>query len=147
MSMGELLKRITNQNFNMENIHFQLDCFEVQNPNNQNSTSTLNKTALKNLAMHLDPQNPYSHGSAVGLLKPRRRVNTLQSDVGAKVGHAISMYKFCTNEKYFCYKDSSAKEYLSSENVPEELTIERDEYYRIYKAWTFSAIDISAIDM
>ena len=125
MSLGDLLESITTDDFNLDKIHFSLKCFDVK----QNGIR--NPEELKRLAMHLTSEN--SHGSAVGLLNNPK----------SNVGHAVSMYDFCKDGQYFCYKDSSAQAYPffhSETDIPiEGLKIDRNQHNRIDKAWTFCA--------
>ena len=83
MSLAELLDSYAKESFCIDKINFNLECFNIHR------NQVLDFVELQKLAEHLVSKN--SHKSAVGLL------NGQESDVG----HAISMYDYCVQNKTF----------------------------------------------
>ena len=124
MSLAELLQVYTTESFCIDNINFNLECFNIKH------NQVLDRVELQKLATHLAIKN--SHKSAVGLFKGHK----------SDVGHAISMYDFNVKNKTFYYKDSSAKAYkfFQSENAQlEGLPLRIQDCNILQKAWTFKA--------
>ena len=94
MSLYEFIKRSCKSDFNLDKISFNLKCFEIA------GNKSINKEQLKHLALHL--ASPNTHNSAIAVLTPT---------TSETIGHAVSMYKFCQDQKSFFYKDSSVRAY------------------------------------
>ena len=126
MSLAELLQVYTTESFCIDNINFNLECFNIQH------NQVINRVELQKLATHLASKN--SHKSAVGHCNGQK----------SNVGHAISMYDYNVKNKTFYYKDSSAKAYkfFQSENAQppsKGLPLRIQECNILQKAWTFKA--------
>ena len=131
MSLCEFLTKICKPEFNLDEIKFDLEWFELT------GNSLERQEEFTYLAMHLCSDN--TNNSAIAVLTT--------SD--ESIGHAVSMYKYCRDTRRFFYKDSSVTAYKSlnlstnspscSEEIEEELKILPSQYHQITKAWTFTA--------